>query len=54
MGEYKPWTKHGRNMDDPWTTSLAAQRLRHESAVPLDPSVSMSVHGTLMYLNLIL
>ena len=17
-GEYKPWTKHGRNMDDPW------------------------------------
>ena len=18
MGEYKPWTKHGRNMDDPW------------------------------------
>ena len=21
-GEYKPWTKHGRNMDDPWTTGF--------------------------------
>ena len=22
MGEYKPWTNHGRNMDDPWTTGF--------------------------------
>ena len=21
-GEYKPWTNHGRNMDDPWTTGF--------------------------------
>ena len=21
-GEYKTWTKHGRNMDDPWTTGF--------------------------------
>ena len=46
-------------MDETWTihgqlaSSLAAQRLRHAGAAPLDPSVSMSVHGTLMYLNLI-
>ena len=46
-------------MDETWTihgqlaSSLAAQRLRHGSPAPLDPSVSMSVHVTLMYLNLI-
>ena len=39
-------------MDETWTihgqlaSSLAAQRLRDASAAPLDPSVSMSVHGT--------
>ena len=22
LGEYKPWTNHGRNMDDPWTTGF--------------------------------
>ena len=22
VGEYKPWTNHGRNMDDPWTTGF--------------------------------
>ena len=44
LGEYKPWTKHGRNMDETWTfhgqlaSSLAAQRLRQGGFILPTPS----------------